>query len=86
MAQLVRSLTSDHKLPGSIPGSAEIYCLLSILPRSVNEFQFVLEANLRWFGFPSRGVKDSHPLSTTETGDKGRMGHSLVLKGFSLFF
>ena len=66
LAQLVRSLPSNHKVPGSIIGFAEIRIFvqlsfppkptqLSILPGQVNEDQLLLGANLRWISVPSRG-------------------------------
>ena len=61
-----RSLPSNHKVPGSIPGFSEIRIFvqssflpkptqLSILPGKVNEYQCLLGANLRWNSVPSRG-------------------------------
>ena len=41
-----------------------------ILPRAVNEYQYLLGANLRWISAPFGEVKDSHPLETTEKRDK----------------
>ena len=67
LAQLVRSLPSNHKVPGSIPGFAEIRIFVQSsfppkptqlsIPASgvVNEYQHLLGANLRWISVPSRG-------------------------------
>ena len=67
----------------SIPGSAEIWIFvwpsfppkltqLSILPRKVNEYQHILGLICAWSVSHPGGVKDSHPLNITETGDKRR--------------
>ena len=95
LAQLVRSMPSDHKVPSSIPGSAEIRIFvqpsfppkptqLSILPWLVNEYQRLLEANLRWVSVPSWMESKTLICLTLQKPEisAGSMGHS-ARKGFS---
>ena len=56
---------------------------LCLLPRSLNEYQRLLGANLRWISVPSRRVKDSHLLNTTENWGKPRSMGQLARKGFN---
>ena len=64
LAQLVRSTSSVHKVPSSIPGSAEIWTFVqlyfppkliqrSILPGKVNKYHRLLGAKLQWISVSS---------------------------------
>ena len=57
LAQLVRSLPSDHKVPSSIPGSPEIWIFVwpSFHPSTAGKW--VLWADLRWISVPSKRIQ-----------------------------
>ena len=69
LVQLVESLPSDHKVPSSIPALPRLEYLCDLSFSTLNEFLYLLEANLGEVVFCPGKVKDSHLLNKTESGD-----------------
>ena len=74
-----RSLSSDHKVPSSIPGSTNIWTFVrSSFPPKLTQLSillgYIVFREITCDGLVSHtgGVKDSHPFNTIQTGDKRR--------------
>ena len=90
LAHLVRSLLSNHKVPSSIPAVCRDLNICVIFfsawansafhpsgVGTVNEYQRLLGANLRWISVPSRESQGLSSALTAESGDKRQSHGSL---------